>query len=184
MSPTVTMPAEPKTSPRTSYPYAAEKLASATAMAPLSKRMTTTAVSSSPASLNSGATSASAVAYTVTGFAPGFSHSSVSKSWISVCTKIVPGGTAAGFASPGSRVSERMSCGTPIAPAAISRRAAAKSVAKRRLKPTCSATPAARAAEIPRSISSSVSPIGFSQNTALPAAAAAVTRSRALRSRR
>ena len=56
------MPPEPNTSPRTSYPYVAEKLASATARAPLSKVITTTAVSSRPASLKSGATSASAVA--------------------------------------------------------------------------------------------------------------------------
>jgi hypothetical protein len=55
--PTVTMPSEPKTSPRMS-----EKFASAKARAPLSKLITTTAVSSRPASLKSGATSASAVA--------------------------------------------------------------------------------------------------------------------------
>jgi hypothetical protein len=50
----------PNTSPRTSYPYNAEKFASAVAIAPLSKVITTTAVSSSPFSLYSGATSASA----------------------------------------------------------------------------------------------------------------------------
>ena len=55
--------------------------------------------------------------------------------------------------------------------------AAAKSAANRRLKPTCSATPASAAAAIARSASSRVSAIGFSQNTCLPARAAATTRS-------
>ena len=54
-----------------------------------------------PASLKSGATRASAVAYTSTGSAPGFSQSSASKSWIRVSRKIVHGGTAPGLARPG-----------------------------------------------------------------------------------
>ena len=56
--------------------------------------------------------------------------------------KTVHGGTPPGLASPGSRVSERISCGVPIPPSTISRWAAAKSRANRRLKPTCSGTPA------------------------------------------
>ncbi len=61
-------------------------------MAPLSKRTTTTAVSSSPRSRHSGSTSASAVAYTSTASAPGLRNRSVSKSWIRVSLKIVSGG--------------------------------------------------------------------------------------------
>ena len=76
------------------------------------------------------------------GSAPGFSHSRVSKSWMRVWRKIVHGGTPAGSARPGSRVSERISCGVPTPPSATNRWPAAKSAEKRRLKPTCNATPA------------------------------------------
>ena len=111
--------------------------------------------------------------------APGLSQHSVSKSWISVSLKIVHGLTRAATSAemPGSRVSDRSSCGVPTAPSSILARMPAKSLAKRRLKPTCSATPAVRAASMARSASSSVRAIGFSQNTCLPDCAAAMTRS-------
>ena len=83
--------------------------------------------------------------------------------------KIVSGGTRAGSKPPGSRVTERSSRGVPSVPSSSSARAAAQSGAKRRLKPTCSTTPAARAASMARSASASDRAIGFSQNTALPA---------------
>ena len=89
----------------------------------------------------------------------------------------VHGGTPAGSARPGSRVTDRISCGVPTEPATIASCAATKSAAKRRLKPTCSGTPASRAAAIARSASGRVIDIGFSQKIALPAAAAATTSS-------
>ena len=52
-----------------------------------------------------------------------------------------------------------------------------EALSKRRLKPTCSGTPAASAAAMARSASARVMAMGFSQNTALPARAAASTRS-------
>ena len=120
-----------------------------------------------------GATRASAVAYTSTGSAPGCSHSSASKSWMSVCVKTVHGGTAPGFARPGSRVSERISWTWPTVPAATAACAAANPASKRRLKPTCSVTPAASTAASTRSISARVIDAGFSQKTGLPAPATA-----------
>ena len=68
---------------------------------------------------------------TSTAVAPGLSQLSASKSWMSVWVKIVHGGTAAGLASPGSRVSDRSSCGVPMPPAVTTSRAAAKSRANR-----------------------------------------------------
>jgi hypothetical protein len=65
----------------------------------------------------------------------------------------------------------------PTPPAATTSRASAKPAANRRLNPTCNGTPAARAASIARSASASENAIGFSQNTGLPAAAAATTSS-------
>lgn len=59
----------------------------------------------------------------------------------------------------------------------MTRRAAAKPAANRRLNPTCSGTPAAAAAAIARSASATVNAIGFSTKIAWPAAAAATTRS-------
>jgi len=76
--------------------------------------------------LKSGRISASARANTSTGSAPGLRKRSASKSWMSVSVKIVHGGIRAGSASLGSRVSERSSCGVPMAPAAIWSRAARK----------------------------------------------------------
>ena len=127
----------------------------------------------------SGATRASANAWTAIGRAPGLSQHSVSKSWMSVSKKIVHWGMRAGSPvnGPGSRVSERSSCGVPMRPASIAARAAANAGAKRRLNPTCSTTPACSAAAMARSASARVTAIGFSQNTCLPAAAAATTRS-------
>jgi hypothetical protein len=110
-SPAVTIPAEPKTSPRTSYPYIAWKLASAVPNAPLSNRTSTTAVSSGPRCFQSGRTNAAAMAYTSTGSAPGFNRHSVSESWISVSRKTAHGLTTDGSASSGSRVNDRNSCG-------------------------------------------------------------------------
>ena len=101
----------------------------------------------------------------------------MSKSWISVSLKIVPGATRDGSNPPGSRVTDRSNRGVPNVPSSSSARAAAQSGANRRLNPTCSGTPAARAASIARSRSASDSPAGFSQNTALPAPAAATIRS-------
>jgi hypothetical protein len=146
-------------------------------VAPFEKRTTTTAVSSSPRSRHPGSTSASAVAYTSTTSAPGFRNRSVSKSWIRVSLKIVSGATRDGSNPPGSRVTERSSRGVPSRPSSSSARVACQSGAKRRLNPTWSTTPAARAVSIARSASVSESAIGFSQNTALPARAAATTRS-------
>jgi hypothetical protein len=105
-------------------------------MAPLSKRTTTTAVSSSPRSRQSGSTSASAVAVTSTASAPGLRKRSVWKSWMSVSRKIVSGSTREGSKPPGSRVSERSRRGAPSRPVSIRRLAAIPSAAKRRLKPT------------------------------------------------
>lgn len=79
---------------------------------------------------------------TSTAVAPALNQLSASKSWMSVWVKIVHGGTPAGSASPGSRVSERSACGVPMPPAATVSWAAAKSLAKRRLKPTCRGMPA------------------------------------------
>ena len=146
-------------------------------MAPLSNFTTTSAVSSRPLSRQSGSTSASAVAYTSTASAPGLRNRSASKSWIRVSLKIVFGATRDGSKPPGSRVTDRTSRGVPSVPSSSRARAARQSAAKRRLKPTCSTTPAARAASIARSTSASANPIGFSQNTPLPAVAAATTRS-------
>ena len=87
------------------------------------------------------------------------------------------GGTRPGSGMPGSRVSERSSCGVPTRPAATRSWAARKLASKRRLKPTWSGTPAASAAATARSASARVRAMGFSQNTALPAPAAATTRS-------
>ena len=127
--------------------------------------------------MKSGATSASAMTLTSTAVAPGLNQLSASKSWISVWVKIVHGGTAAGLARPGSRVSERSSCGVPMPPAVTTSWAAEKSRAKRRLNPTCSGMPFRSAASIARSASARVIAIGFSTKTALPAWAAATTRS-------
>src|SRR4051794_28793030 len=172
-SPIVAIPPEPNTSPRTSYPYVASKQASATPTAPLSNRTVTTAVSSRPRSRQSGSTSASATAYTSTASAPGLRNRSVSKSWINVSLKIVSGATREGSKPPGSRVTDRTNRGMPSVPLSSSARAAAQSGANRRLNPICSTTPAARAASIARSMSARLSAAGFSQNTALPAPAAA-----------
>ena len=101
----------------------------------------------------------------------------MSKSWISVSRKMVQCGIGVGSPRPGSRVVERNSCGTPILPAFISSYAVAKPLANRRLKPTCRATPAVLAALMALSASSRVTAIGFSQNTPLPALAAATTSS-------
>ena len=73
---------------------------------------------------------------------------------------------------PGSRVSERSSCGVPTVPEARSFLAAWKSSAYLRLKPTWKCTPAASTAARAASSSSSPSPAGFSQNTCFPARAA------------
>ena len=113
------------------------------AIAPLSKRITTTAVSSRPASLNSGATRASAMAYTSTGRAPGLSQQQR--------VEVVDQGlgedrprrhAAPGWRGPGrgSATAAGAACRSP--PATTASCAAAKSGAKRRLKPTCSGTPA------------------------------------------
>src|SRR5215207_3000267 len=90
---------------------------------------------------------------------------------------MVEGGTRPGSGIPGSRVSERSSCGVPSRPAAASSWAARKPVSKRRLKPTWRGTPAALVAAMARSASARVRAMGFSQNTALPAPAAASTSS-------
>ena len=78
-------------------------------------------------------------------------------------------------------MTDRSSWGVPTPPAATTSRAAAKSAANRRLKPTCSGTRARSAAATAASASGSVSAIGFSQNTALPAAAQATTRAACVR---
>ena len=100
---------------------------------------------------------------------------------MSVSRKIVHGRTLPGSCrpagQPGSRVTDRISCGVPMPPATITSCAARKSFANRRLNPTCNGTPAALAASIARSASAGVRAIGFSQNTAFPASAAATTRS-------
>ena len=88
--------------------------------------------------------------------------------------KIVHGGTPPGLARPGSRVSERISCGVPISPSTTRRWAAAKS----RGEPPVEADLERHAGGLGRRdrrgrSRSSVIAIGFSQKTALPAAAAA-----------
>ena len=59
---------------------------------------------------------------TSTAVAPALNQLRVSKSWISVWVKIVHGGTPAGLSQPGSRVSDRSSCGRADAAASTSAR--------------------------------------------------------------
>ena len=103
---------------------------------------TTTAVSSRPASCQSGSTSASAVAYTSTASAPGLRNRSASKSWIRVSLKIVSGAHAApGRSRPGRGSPTAAAAACRAVPSSSRARAAAQSAANRRLKPTCSTHP-------------------------------------------
>ena len=95
----------------------------------------------------------------------------MSKSWIRVWVKTVHGGTAPGLARPGSRVSERISCGVPMAPVGDDPVRRGEVGGEPPVEADLELDAGALAAAIARSASARVIDIGFSQNTALPAAA-------------